>query len=184
MRQVRVEYDQLEMKRRLLTQHDFFLADAKISGLLAHKLGSTFYRKKQLPTPLKMDSKDLKAAIERALHKSVMKLHGTGQSYTLAVANGKHTAQEACENIHAVLLQLVNKFPGGWNNVRSLHLKHPLSMAIPIYMTLSEYLISCLELNIIRDYLHCCVFSQKIKIPLKTSLSNHFDRRMMLWRVN
>lgn len=138
MRQVRVEYDQLEMKRRLLTQYDFFLADGRISGLLAHKLGTTFYKKKQLPTPLNMESKDLNETIKSALHKTVMNLHGTGHTYALNVANGNHSAQEACENVHSVLLQLVNQFPGGWNNIRSLHLKHPLSMAIPIYVSLSE----------------------------------------------
>ncbi|XP_077299791.1 uncharacterized protein LOC143920723 [Arctopsyche grandis] len=138
MRQVRVEYDQMEMKRRLLTQYDFFLADARISGLLAHKLGVTFSRKNQMPTPIKIDSANLKDTIEKALHKSVMKLHGTGHTYSLHVANGKHSDEEACENIQAVLLQLAKQFPGFWENIRAVHVKHPLSMAIPIYMTLKN----------------------------------------------
>lgn len=138
VRQLRVEYDQIEMKSRLLTQYDFFLTDARVSGLLAHKLGAVFFKKNQLPTPIRMDAADLKQEIDKALHKTVMRLHGEGTTSSLRVGNGKQTPKQICENIQAVVLQVAEKFPGGWNNVRSIHVKTPRSLAIPVYLTLSK----------------------------------------------
>lgn len=138
VRQLRVDFDQMEMKRRLLTQYDFFLADARVSGLLAHKLGMTFFRKNQMPTPVRIHEGNVKQSIEKALHKTTMKLHCAGNTYAMRVAHGAHSEKEACQNVQAVLSQLDRQLPGGWDNVHSIYLKNPLSLAIPLYVTLSE----------------------------------------------
>lgn len=141
-RQVKVEYSQAEMKRRLLTQYEFFLADGKISKMLSQKLGRKFFIKNQLPIPVNMNKDDLKGEIDRALHKTPLPIHGNGTTFTLRVANMQHSDKQVIENVQAILTQVAEQFPGGWKNIRSVHLKAPLSMAIPIYVTLSKYLIN------------------------------------------
>jgi len=47
LRQVKVEYDQYELRRRLLSQFDLFLSDGRIAGRMLHLLGREVYRKRK-----------------------------------------------------------------------------------------------------------------------------------------
>jgi len=47
LRQVRVEYDQYELRRRLVSQFDLFLSDGRIAGQMLHLLGREVYRKRK-----------------------------------------------------------------------------------------------------------------------------------------
>lgn len=47
--------------------------------------------------------------------------------------------EEITDNIISVENYISTKFPGGWDNIRSLHLKGLRSAAIPIYMSLSKF---------------------------------------------
>ena len=47
LRQVKVEYDQYELRRRLVNQFDFFLSDGRIAGHILHLLGREVYRKRK-----------------------------------------------------------------------------------------------------------------------------------------
>ena len=53
MNQVKTEYDQYELKRKLVGSYDYFLVDGKIAGHLSHLLGKEFYKKRKLPTSIR-----------------------------------------------------------------------------------------------------------------------------------
>jgi hypothetical protein len=47
LRQVRVEYDQYELRRRLVSQFDLFLSDGRIAGHMLHLLGKEVYKRRK-----------------------------------------------------------------------------------------------------------------------------------------
>lgn len=49
------------------------------------------------------------------------------------------TPHEIAENIIQTSKYIAENFPGGWNNIRTLHIKGLRSIALPIYMSLSKY---------------------------------------------
>ncbi|CAH2106454.1 unnamed protein product [Euphydryas editha] len=136
MRQLRVEYDQFELKRRLLTQHDFIMVDTRVLNHVSHVLGKMFFKKHNMLVPVKInEKKDIKKNIDKGL-RSVMLRLSEGQTSTILVG---HTAMQknlVKENILALIKQFKEKFPGGERNIRSLSIKLPLSLSIPIYLTL------------------------------------------------
>ena len=135
--QVKTEYRQFEMRRRLFGSYDYFLVDGRISGHMTHLLGKLFRQKRKLPTSIHMD-KDLKLEIDNALKKTCLQIHANGDSYVTQVGSCSMKVGEIVDNIMAVIDELKQSFPGGWENIRSLRIKTPLSLAIPIYMTLSK----------------------------------------------
>lgn len=140
--QVKVEFDQYELKRKLLSSYDFFLTDGKIAGHLSHLLGKPFITKRKLPASVRMDGKDLKLEINKSLRKTSMQLHSNGNSHIVQVAHTKMGEEEIVKNVLHVSRTLAQAYPGGWVNIRSLMLKTASSLPVPIYMTLSKYHVS------------------------------------------
>lgn len=139
MNAIKTEYDQFELKRRLVGSYDYFLADGRISGHLTHLLGKVFYSKRKLPTPVHLSSTtDMKKTIDDALNKTQMHIHANGNTFVTQVGHAKMTIDDITTNVLSVAESLGKILPGGWNNIRSLHLKTHLSIAIPIYMTLKS----------------------------------------------
>ncbi|XP_067005337.2 ribosomal L1 domain-containing protein 1 isoform X2 [Anabrus simplex] len=138
VRQLKVEYDQYEMKRRLCDQFDCFLSEAKVSGHVRHLLGKEFVKKRKYPTPLKLNAKDLKKEFAKAMSKTVLNLHGKGNCSVMTVGHSKMAPQQITENILTVAAGLAREYPGGWDNIRSLNIKTPKSLPIPIYLTLKS----------------------------------------------
>jgi ribosome biogenesis protein UTP30 len=139
LNQVKTEYRQFEMRRRLLNSYDFFLVDGRISGHMAHLLGKSFRKKRKLPTSIHMDKQDLKTEIDNALKKTSLQLHRNGDCSITQIGNCSMDIEKVSDNLVAVVKHLKTNFPGGWENIRSLRIKTPLSLAIPIYITLSKY---------------------------------------------
>lgn len=48
------------------------------------------------------------------------------------------TSKEITENIVSTGFYIMKYFPGGWNNIRSLHIKGQRTAAVPIYLSLGE----------------------------------------------
>ncbi|XP_003702567.2 ribosomal L1 domain-containing protein 1 isoform X1 [Megachile rotundata] len=138
MNQVKTEYDQFELKRKLVNSYDHFLVDGKIAGHLSHLLGKEFYTKRKLPTPIRMQSKDLKHEIEFALRKTLMQIHSFGDSHIVQVGHTLMNVDEILENILAACNYLSKNYPGGWDNIRSIRIKTSNSLALPIYTTLKN----------------------------------------------
>lgn len=135
---IRTEYDQFELKRRLVMQYDQFLVDGKITGHIYHLLGRLFYEKKKSPNSVRFDRSDLKGNIESALKKTQIHIHSKGNTYLTQIGHSKMNIDEILENFESVCVTLKKEMPGKWENIRALHVKTPHSMAIPVYMTLKS----------------------------------------------
>lgn len=135
MRQLRVEYDQFELKRRLLTQHDFIMVDTRVLNHVSHVLGKMFFKKHNMLVPVKINEKDIKKNIDKGLRTVMLRL-SEGQTSTILVGHTAMPKNLVKENIMALVKQFKEKFPGGERNIRSLSIKLPLSLSIPIYLTL------------------------------------------------
>ncbi|CAG9584396.1 unnamed protein product [Danaus chrysippus] len=118
MRQLRVEYDQFELKRRLLTQHDFIMVDTRVLNHVSHILGKMFFKKHNMLIPVKIDeSKDIKKDIDIGL-RTVMLRISEGQTATMVVGHTGMQQNDIKENILAVVNKLNKRYPGGEANIR------------------------------------------------------------------
>lgn len=139
MRQLRVEYDQFELKRRLLTQHDFIMVDTRVLGHVSHILGKKFFKKHNMLIPVQInEKKDLKKNIDIGI-RTVMLRISEGPTSTVLVGHTAMQKSHIKENILAVVQLLKERFPGGEANIRSLSIKLPLSLSLPLYLTLSKF---------------------------------------------
>lgn len=138
MNRVKTEYDQFELKRKLVGSYDCFLVDGRIAGHMSHLLGKQFFARRRLPISIKMQSKDLKHEIEHALKKTSMHLHSHGDSHTMQIGNTLMSEREILRNVLAACKSLSRNYPGGWANIRSLRLKSATGPGLPIYITLSK----------------------------------------------
>lgn len=135
MNQVKNEYDQYELKRKLVASYDHFLVDGRIAGHLTHILGQIFYKKRKLPTSIKFDKKNLKNEIDIALQKTAMQLHSLADSHIIQVGNTSMKKKHILENVIAVSRSLAKVYPGGWLNIRAIRLKAQKGPGLPIYIT-------------------------------------------------
>ncbi|KAK2588924.1 hypothetical protein KPH14_001780 [Odynerus spinipes] len=138
MKQVKTEYDQYELKRKLAGSYDHFLVDGRISGHMTHLLGKIFDRKRKLPISIRMDSKDLKSEIDYALRKTSMTLHSLADTHIVQVANTSMKKDDILENVIAVCRNLGQTYPGGWSNIRAIRLKARTGPGLVLYMTLKN----------------------------------------------
>jgi len=136
LRELKVEYKQFEAKTQLCHRFDLFLADARIIRLLPQFLGKPFYKRKKLPIQIDLNSKDLKAEVDKALMTSTLPLKHTGSCSSVSVGYSTLTKEQLVDNTLAVLKAVVEKFPGGWANVRSVYVKSQSTPSLPLYVTL------------------------------------------------
>ncbi|XP_053608075.1 ribosomal L1 domain-containing protein CG13096 [Plodia interpunctella] len=136
MRQLRVEYDQFELKRRLMTQHDFLMVDTRILNHVSHVLGKMFFKKHNMLIPVRINEKaDIKKDIDTGLRSVMLRLN-EGHTSTIVVGHTGMPQKQLKENVMSLIESLQKKFPGGEANIRSISLKLPLSLSIPLYVTL------------------------------------------------
>lgn len=139
-RQLRAEYGEHELKRRLVELYDAFLVDGRISGRVTHFLGSIFYKKRNVPIPLKMQpTTKLQRNVKIALKKTPLQINPHGDTSTIQISHSQMKNFEKIGNFWSVIQNLNKEFPGGWENIRSLHLKGSTTMAVPVYLNLSKY---------------------------------------------
>ena len=160
---LKARYKTFEMKRQLLSESDIFLADDRIINRLPDVLGKIFYKgtpKRPIPISIanvqRVDGKRVKATktdkknqtedsdsvaaptvvaqeIGRAINSASVSLK-PGTSVAVRVGLSSFEPQDLMENVEAVTLKLVEKhIVKGWRNVKSIHIKSPTSMAIPIW---------------------------------------------------
>lgn len=142
MRQVKTEYDQFELRRKLNSLYEHFLVDAKIAKHLNKKLGKIFINTQKVPTPINLADEDLKSTISKALTKTPLHLHPDGDTYMVQIGHTQQKSTQIIQNISAVITYLANKYPGGFGNIRSLHVRGETTPSIPIYISLSKFTIN------------------------------------------
>lgn len=136
VRQLKVEYDQYELKRRLLTQHDFIMVDTRVLNHVSHLLGKMFFKKHNMIIPVRLNENEkIKKDIDIGLRTAMLRLN-IGPTSTIVVGHTGMPREQIKENVLSLIQQLKNKYPGGEANIRSLALKLPLSLSLPLYITL------------------------------------------------
>ncbi|TGZ83962.1 ribosomal protein L1 [Ascodesmis nigricans] len=138
------KYKSFESKRLLCEAHDVFLADDRIITMLPKILGNAFYKKTtKVPIPVSIDGKDTPAQLEKEINKSLNStyLHlQPAASTSVRVAMSSFTPEQIAENVIGAVDELTSKrIPGGWRNLKALHIKTPESAALPIWMTADVY---------------------------------------------
>ncbi|KAK4544490.1 hypothetical protein LTR36_004061 [Oleoguttula mirabilis] len=161
---LKTKYKAYEARRQLLGEYDVFLADDRIITYLPQVLGKVFYKSgSKRPIPVSLEGKrqskdeqgnkrrklseggtkvvktevkptDVAHEIERALSSALVHL---APSTTTAVKVGKASMEPAHlqENVEAAVAGLVERYvPQQWRNVRSVHIKGPNTVALPIWL--------------------------------------------------
>lgn len=157
---LKAKFSQYEAQRKLYAEHDVFLGDDRIINRLPKILGKTFYKstaKRPIPVILqtkapKVDGKrkrtkaaegEVNAASPEKIAREVTKAIGSAlvslaptTNTAIRIGYANWTADQIAENVDAVATALVEKWvPQKWNNVKSIHIKGPETVALPIWMT-------------------------------------------------
>merc|ERR1711942_492207 len=135
--QLKREYHDFEMQRKLCDSFDLFLCDERVSKFMPKLLGKNFYSKRKLPVNVKLHIGQ--EAATRTLKKALESVHGliTGQGSSTSVTVG-HTglsAQQTTDNAIAVVEQMVSVLPGGWPNISGLFLTTTKTTSIPLFVS-------------------------------------------------
>lgn len=157
IKKLKTKYKQYEAQRQLRDNHSIFLADDRIITRLPQILGKTFYKSTvsrpipidlQAPAP-KTDGKRVTRAkdgpktgtpkqiaheVEKTVKATLVHL-SPSTSTSVRVGYASWTPEQLAENIEAVVNTMVEKFvPKKWRGVKSLHIKGPETMALPIWL--------------------------------------------------
>ncbi|CAM1503253.1 Fc.00g080290.m01.CDS01 [Cosmosporella sp. VM-42] len=157
---LRAKYSQYEAQRKLFSEHDVFLGDDRIINRLPKVLGKTFYKttlKRPIPVVLqgkaaKVDGKrqkrqktegtvnagtpaDIAKEIEKAVGSALVSLAPTTNT-SIRVGYSGMTPKQIAENVDAVVTALVEKWvPQKWRNMKSVYIKGPETIALPVWLT-------------------------------------------------
>jgi ribosome biogenesis protein UTP30 len=161
---LKARYKSYESRRQLLAEHDVFLADSRVITMLPNLLGKVFYKGPKRPIPVNLEpfkpkdpttgkrrSKPIRSAstkplraiaspqkaaqeIQRALASAQVQL-SPSPTTSVRVGLASFTPDQVAENVEAVVHGMVEKFvTKGWRNVRSVHIKGPNTLALPIWL--------------------------------------------------
>lgn len=151
-------YKSYEQKRQLLSEHDVFLADERIVSRLPKALGKVFYKgTAKRPIPINMAPKDaskdkskrvpkderealvagpavIAKEIEKALNSVSVSL-SPGYNIAVRVGLDSFSPDQLKDNIAVAATAIIEKHVvSGWKNVKSIHIKSPTSVALPIWL--------------------------------------------------
>ncbi|CCX06304.1 ribosomal protein L1p/L10e family-domain-containing protein [Pyronema domesticum] len=138
------KFKTFESRRQLCDSHDIFIADDRIVTMLPTALGSVFYKKTaKVPIAVKVADNDkpdqLKKIVQKVLDSTVAHLAASATT-SVRVSLSTHTPEQVVENVAAVVDALAEKkIPGGFKNIKSLHIKSPNSASLPIYVAVDLY---------------------------------------------
>jgi len=135
LRELKVEYKQFEAKTQLCHRFDTFLADSRIIRFLPQFLGKAFYKRKKLPIQVNLQAKDLPKEVQNCINTAVLPLKNAGSCSRVVIGTSTHNENELVENIKTVVRSLEDKYPGGWVNIRSIHINAG-SSSLPLYMSM------------------------------------------------
>lgn len=135
MSKLKTKYKPFEVRRQLCNAYDIFLADECVLPLLPKLLGKSFYEKKKLPLPvnLKKKSDSLKMELKDAIESTVMNV-SAGPCISIKFGRADQPGGDLLGNLKHVLDRAAQKIPGGWGNIRSIHIKSATSVSLPVYV--------------------------------------------------
>ncbi|KAI0593456.1 ribosomal protein L1p/L10e family-domain-containing protein [Biscogniauxia sp. FL1348] len=157
---LKAKHKSYEQQRALYAAHDAFVADSRIISRLPAVLGKTFYkttakrpisieiqaRKARVDGKRTSRTKDAEeinactpvqfaAEIERAVGAALVNLSPTTNT-AVRIGYAGWTAEQIAANVDTFVKTLVEKhIPGKWKNMKSVYLKGPETVALPIWQT-------------------------------------------------
>lgn len=130
---LRTQYKEFKDRRKLLSQHDLFLADDRILPMLTKALGKTFLKVKKQPVPISLERRSsLGKQIARA-RDSAFLVGSFGDCWAVKLANTAMTEDQVVENLMAGIGEVVKNIPRKWKNVKAINIKCSNSVALPVY---------------------------------------------------
>lgn len=129
---LRKNYKPFEAKRQLCASYDIFLTDCRIVALLPKLIGKKFFEAKKIPVIVDLTKEDLKSELETAINSTYLHLT-SGPCSSVKIGLGSQGVSALTENGSQIIKQVIEKIPGGWDNIKVLHVKTPDSLALPIY---------------------------------------------------
>lgn len=156
---IKKKYKQYEAQRKLFAEHDIFLADDRIITLLPKLLGKTFYKtttKRPVPisiqaeapksdgkriarakgedAPKAAEPKKIAAEVQKAISSALITLSSSTNS-SIRIGYASWDATKLAENLEMVVNTVIEKYvPKKWRGVRSILIKGPATMALPIWL--------------------------------------------------
>lgn len=132
------EYETYEQKLRLADLYEYFIVCGKVSGKVVKKCGKVFYQKRKVPTSVRLQVPKLKEHIDKQLSKAFFHIHLKGNSYCTDFGSSKMEITKIVENFVSAVEYLDKEFPGGFANIKGLHITAPRAPSIPVYMSISK----------------------------------------------
>ena len=129
---LRKNFKPFEAKRQLCASYDIFLTDCRIVSLLPKLIGKKFFESKKIPVVVDLTKEDLKTELETAINSTYLHLT-SGPCSSVKIGLGRQGVSALTENGIQIIKQVIEKIPGGWDNIKVLHVKTPDSLALPIY---------------------------------------------------
>lgn len=138
---LRKKFKAFEARRQLRDSHDMFLADDRVVSMLPAALGSTFFRggTSKMPSLVSLpgtgcSAEQLKKQIHKALRNTHVRL-SPAASTSIHVALSAFSPEQVVENVDKAATVVAERtIPGGFKNIKSMHIKSPSSASLPIYM--------------------------------------------------
>lgn len=133
LQSLRTKYHDFAQRRELLHSYDVFMADDRILPMLTSALGKIFFKAKQQPIPIDVTRKtSLPFNILKALNRTHVSW-SRGTCVLVVAGKTSMDPHKLVQNIVALVPQAVDKIPRKWANLRSVCIKTPSSMALPVY---------------------------------------------------
>lgn len=129
---LRKNFKPFEAKRQLCASYDIFLTDCRVVAFLPKLIGKKFFEAKKIPVVVDLTKEDLKAELETAINSTYLHLT-SGPCSSVKIGLGSQGVSVLTENGAQIIKQVIEKIPGGWDNIKVLHVKTPDSLALPIY---------------------------------------------------
>ncbi|XP_019873704.2 ribosomal L1 domain-containing protein 1-like [Aethina tumida] len=134
----RTEYETFELRNRLVDLYDHFLVDGRISGKVVRKCGKIFYKKRKVPNPIKLQVTKLKEHVEQSLCKTQFTMSAHSGSHLVQFGHSKMETKDLVENLFSLIEGLDKLYPGGFKNIRNLHVFTQRAASIPIFINLAN----------------------------------------------
>lgn len=136
--QLKQDYRQYEMKTKLVHRFDRFLVDSRMCNHAFAFLGNAFIKRCKNPTPVVLEKDEqIVENLEKALRRITYRQTNTGSISEIQFATHKMALDKAVENAAALIDGLKTQYPGGWLNIRTIHLKPmtDINLTFPLYVS-------------------------------------------------
>ena len=122
--------------KKMISEYDFFLANAKLMPLIAMRFGKILGSAGKMPDPklgcvLMQESEDAVASIVNKLSGTV-KIKAKELSLKIAIGKESMPDEQLSQNADAVVSAVAAALPSNWQNIRSIMLKFTMTKPLKV----------------------------------------------------